>query len=316
MKKIYLFFLVLVSISSLATPPSDAILGTFSISENKKVYFSKGNLNYSPSTKKWKFASYQYDFVGKNNLDTSASTNTGWIDNFCWSTANNNYGTNVRNRAQSAEDFVDWGNTIGAGWRTLSKNEWNYLLNRNGIISYVLATITIRENDSINGLLLLPDNWYNSENKIIAGQRFKCEISEWFELEKTNVVFLPMAGTTDACSYYTPNTGAYWTTTNDSENKTIVSVNWSIEDGISYYNDNPSARLSVRLVYDVPSEDTPTALQDVENVDIYTENGRIVCNSEFQIFDLLGRDVTRMNGQLNGIYVVKVGDKAQKVIVR
>ena len=62
--------------------------------------------------------------------------------------------------------------------------------------------------------------------------------------------------------------------------------------------------------------DGATGLDNTAIADLYSENGRIVCAGEFTIYDLLGRDVTRMNGQLNGVYVVKVGDKAQKVIVR
>ncbi len=49
---------------------------------------------------------------------------------------------------------------------------------------------------------------------------------------------------------------------------------------------------------------------------IYAHNGRIEYDGEFQIFDLLGRNVTRLNGQLNGIYIVKAGQTAQKVIVK
>ncbi len=48
---------------------------------------------------------------------------------------------------------------------------------------------------------------------------------------------------------------------------------------------------------------------------LYTENGRIIYAGEFQIFDLLGRNVTRLNGSLNGVYIVKIGEKAQKVVV-
>ena len=36
---------------------------------------------------------------------------------------------------------------------------------------------------------------------------------------------------------------------------------------------------------------------------------------EDEIIDLLGCNVTRLNGSLNGVYIVKIGDKAQKVIV-
>ncbi len=60
----------------------------------------------------------------------------------------------------------------------------------------------------------------------------------------------------------------------------------------------------------------PTAIENVQQTAaFFAENGRIVCDGEFQIFDLLGRNVTRLNGSLNGVYIVKVGEKAQKVVV-
>ncbi len=62
-------------------------------------------------------------------------------------------------------------------------------------------------------------------------------------------------------------------------------------------------------------EEESTALKTTEAQELRTESGRIICDGEFQIFDLLGRNVTRLNGQLNGVYIVKVGDKAQKVLV-
>ena len=42
----------------------------------------------------------------------------------------------------------------------------------------------------------------------------------------------------------------------------------------------------------------------------------IVCEGEYSIYDLLGRDVTLLNGSLYGVYVVKTTDAAQKVIVK
>ncbi len=58
----------------------------------------------------------------------------------------------------------------------------------------------------------------------------------------------------------------------------------------------------------------PKTATGVENVRI--ENGRVVCNGEMRIYDLLGRDVTRNNGQLEGVYVVKVGAWMQKIVVQ
>ena len=57
-------------------------------------------------------------------------------------------------------------------------------------------------------------------------------------------------------------------------------------------------------------------LGQIELAGLYTQAGRIVCEGEFRIYDLLGRDVTRLNGSLSGVYVVKTANAAQKVIVK
>ena len=59
-----------------------------------------------------------------------------------------------------------------------------------------------------------------------------------------------------------------------------------------------------------------TALVQNEIDGLYTIDGRVVCNGEFRIFTVTGIDVTSMNGQLNGVYVVKTDDAVQKVVVR
>ena len=73
----------------------------------------------------------------------------------------------------------------------------------------------------------------------------------------------------------------------------------------------PAGDVTITVVFKVSG----TAIGTVEMLDLRTENGSIIYDGEFQIFDLLGRNVTRLNGSLNGVYIVKVGDKAQKVIV-
>lgn len=61
---------------------------------------------------------------------------------------------------------------------------------------------------------------------------------------------------------------------------------------------------------------TSTALDNAEAFEIYAENGRIVCDGDFRIYDLLGHDVTRINGSLCGVYIVKVGGVLAKVVCR
>ena len=57
-------------------------------------------------------------------------------------------------------------------------------------------------------------------------------------------------------------------------------------------------------------------VEDVKVLNLYVADGRIYCEGEFRIFDLLGRDVTAMNGSLRGVYVVRTKDAFRKVIVK
>ncbi len=61
--------------------------------------------------------------------------------------------------------------------------------------------------------------------------------------------------------------------------------------------------------------ETPTALQGTEMPEIRIEGGRVVCDGAFRIYDLLGRNVTRLNGSLNGVYIVQVGATVQKIVL-
>lgn len=81
---------------------------SFSVSANRKVYFSQGNLQYKASSKTWRFAKNQWDYVGGtyygNNYGTVfangvqcdntliSSTYNGWIDLFGWGTSGYNHG--------------------------------------------------------------------------------------------------------------------------------------------------------------------------------------------------------------------------------
>ncbi len=80
--------------------------------------------------------------------------------------------------------------------------------------------------------------------------------------------------------------------------------------------DNPrTVTVDENLSFEAQFVSAPTALETAQTLDLHTQNGRIICEGDFQIFDLLGRNVTRLNGSLNGVYIVKCGDKAQKVVV-
>ncbi len=60
-----------------------------------------------------------------------------------------------------------------------------------------------------------------------------------------------------------------------------------------------------------------TALHRVNaDASVWAADGRIYADGELKIYDLLGRDVTTLNGSLGGVYVVKTENAATKVVVR
>jgi hypothetical protein len=88
--------------------PNGTLPGLFSVSEDRKVRFSQGNLQYYPDDDLWRFAEDQWDFVGgtcfDDNLgemnvgtvyaDGAKCDNTkvfkyypGWVDLFGWATS-------------------------------------------------------------------------------------------------------------------------------------------------------------------------------------------------------------------------------------
>ena len=90
-------------------------IGAFSVSADKQVTFSKGNLQYHPANNKWRFAESQLDYIGATNSNCS-STYNGWLDLFGWSTSATNFGISTSTDYNDySGSFVDWGtNQIGA----------------------------------------------------------------------------------------------------------------------------------------------------------------------------------------------------------
>ena len=71
-----------------------------------------------------------------------------------------------------------------------------------------------------------------------------------------------------------------------------------------------------RLFNNISYIESTVGLEQIELAGLYTQAGRIVCEGEFRIYDLLGHDVTRQNGSLHGVYVVKTAHAAVKVVVK
>lgn len=143
--------------------------GKFSISADKQVAFAPGNLQYTQSTNTWSFASTQYDFIGNANITDGALADK--IDLFGWSTDNTAtpFGVSMSNAdADYIGAFVDWGaNIIDAAapntWRTLTDDEWEYLIrtrtNADSLIGAARINLNVSGGKFVNGVILLPDDW-------------------------------------------------------------------------------------------------------------------------------------------------------------
>ena len=171
----------------------------FSVSADSKVRFSKGNLVYENGA--FGFAPHQYDFG----------------DYFGWGT-----GDNPTNNSRDAQDYLpydEWGDHIAGGWRTLTKDEWYYLLFRRPNANKKLGTATVC---GINGVVLLPDDWEGAE---INSNYYDCkwynvyDSTSWASMESDGAVFLPAAGLAQPGTYQDTimtqvnESGVYWTST-------------------------------------------------------------------------------------------------------
>ena len=153
----YLLMLLLTMVTQGAWAMGE-LTGRFSVNETKQVYFSQGNLQaviasgptntYNYTASKWKFAEHQWSYVGNNAGNNSFAAGTtvdlfGWVgtsasyDTYGLCTnSNSNEATFYGNSTQDALKS-DWGalaienggNTANSGWRTLTRDEWDYLFN-------------------------------------------------------------------------------------------------------------------------------------------------------------------------------------------
>lgn len=228
------------------TAPTGGINGLFSVSATKKVYFSKGNLRatYDGSSWAWSFADHQYDAVGDAVANTSINGNgtvsaNGSVDLFGWvgassaftdmaafgiskSKTNDDYGTVVDEALKSdwgTNAISNGGNVANYGWRTLTYDEWNYVVKTRTGADSKKGAATV---NSVKGWILLPDAW-----TLPAGASFTAGCAseyatnsytaeQWAVMEGAGAVFLPITGMREESSMIggsRPNEGYYWSST-------------------------------------------------------------------------------------------------------
>ena len=228
-----------------STPSEEIDHSLFSVAAERKVRFAKGNLQYVNST--WQFAANQYT--------TLTGQSDGGRDLFGWGTGTN---PNLISSDGDYTIFTDWGtNTIGGatGFRTLTAEEWAYLLGNRGSASYAKANLMGEH----YGLILLPDDYeHPSGLAAIEGlnevgdeswSANQYTAAEWAQMEAAGAVFLPAAGYRAANNTVTAAgaQGCYWSSTaSGTNNATRLLFN---ETELTASNTNSrSVGCSVRLV--------------------------------------------------------------------
>ena len=256
----------------------DGVLpGSFSVSDSLQVHFSQGNLQYIPNaSNNWKFSDYQWNYIGSQG-GTSSNINR---DLFAWGTSgyytgsncfwpsgtstNNNdyyvYGSYTYNLYDQT-GMADWGyNPISNGgnqenqWRTLTFEEWRYVLQYRNTISgirYAKAQV-----NGINGVILLPDNWnaniynLNNPNENTSFSSNMLSASQWSILEEVGAVFLPAAGYRHGTTVFEVGSqGAYWSSSSCG-NGFVYSVGFDTTIGPNVGSSARHYGKSVRLVKD------------------------------------------------------------------
>ena len=196
----------------------------FSVGIGKTVLFSPGNLQYNPASKEWRFAPNQTDMVGNGNLYASSADK--WIDLFGWGTGT--YPNKISTDCRTYTVYSEWGNNQIGGdapgtWRTLTGEEWDYLLAKRPNAEKLQ---TMAQVNGVNGHILLPDAWAAPADVALKVGYTAVEstyeenyanfqtisASDWKILEDRGAVFLPAGG-----QRYDTNTignvgkvGEYW----------------------------------------------------------------------------------------------------------
>ena len=241
-------------------PRTGALKGVFTVNDKgKKIFFSQGNLvatiNASGTPTAWKFATNQYDYIGEGGANKTIGKSAGDVDLFGWSTdaASNNWGIHTETFATTGYtdgNFKDWGTAINdkGTWRTLSKEEWAYLINtrdyntvRKGKYKY---GVTVCE--KTNCLILAPDNF---QGTIAASY----DAAAWATAEAAGLVCLPAAGYRKGSDVAdVGNSGGCWSSSTGSSGTSSYSVAFdSSFVSNETYNDRRFIGLSVRLVTDI-----------------------------------------------------------------
>ena len=239
---------------------------------NLQYQASTGKWRFAPTQ-----YNYIGSATGNNTATANRATQDGWIDLFGWGTSGYNntskdsYATNYQPWATSITSNLndtnnvygygpstnmtdpnlvgtsanyDWGvnNSIGSDiagtWRTLTKDEWVWILgpsnspipgsdcrtsstvNGTANARYTEATINT-DGTPVNGIIIFPDNYNGGTpsgvtwGTINEGSTWstKCTSAGWLALEEAGCAFLPAAYYRSGIIVYAISRGYYWSST-------------------------------------------------------------------------------------------------------
>lgn len=249
----------------------------FRVGADKCISFAPANLKYQ--NKSWMFHTNEYDRCYRYAKDvTSDYTQTGTFDLFGWAasgkapegqTATNpwetdteaTYGPGILDDGVDFASGWDWGqNVIGGTWRTLTYDEWEYMLGSSRFgLGYLYESVGYHI--SVTGFFIIPENFvdpklsYNNEGSFSSNNN-AYSYENWRKMQMAGAVFLPasLMRIGNSTIYDSHPISYYWTSTfhNDTYNKGPWYLYFSDDYwGIDYLTD-ASTGCAVRLVQDIP----------------------------------------------------------------
>ena len=170
-----------------------------------------------------------------------------------------NYDWGVYNTVQNDDDESNQ-------WRTLTQNQWLYLMNTraNAAQKWFRATV-----NNVKGVVLLPDEYTENTVPYLTGvtgfTSNTISAEDWTIMENEGAVFLPAAGQRNGTSYTSGAVSYHSTTARDSARNYIFHC---IDDNTSFnYVGLRYTGRAVRLVKDVKSNFT---------ISVSGENGTVI----------------------------------------
>ena len=211
-------------------------IGLFSVSDSLQVTFAPGNLAEDGCS----FVQDQLQLGGY----------------FGWGSGNHPDNTSMDYRDYL--EFHDWGDNIEGGWRTMSLDEWKYIVFNREQAQEKYAAATVKGKI---GLVLLPDNWTLPEGcqfwpGLYGWERNQYSLEQWQLMERAGAVFLLAGGYrwgTEIVSIdrWGLTHGNYWLSTQYDENDAYyLYFIANLENQLPTPITNLAAGMQVRLVRD------------------------------------------------------------------